>query len=45
MVQNGPYLNPQLNSNTMKQIWQEIKDRWPLAVLGALAGLLTAILW
>ena len=29
----------------MKQIWQEIKERWPLAVLGALAGLLTAILW
>ena len=23
----------------MKQIWKDIKERWPLAVLGALVGL------
>lgn len=23
----------------MKQIWNDIKERWPLAVLGALFGL------
>ena len=29
----------------MKQIWNDIKERWPLVILGALAGLATAILW
>lgn len=29
----------------MKQIWNEIKERWPLVVLGAIGGLLTVILW
>lgn len=29
----------------MKQIWQDIKERWPLLIMGALAGLATAILW
>lgn len=29
----------------MKQIWKDIKERWPLLIMGALAGLATAILW
>lgn len=29
----------------MKQIWNDIKERWPLAVLGSLVGIGVALLW
>lgn len=29
----------------MKQIWQDIKERWPMAVLGAIFALITALIW
>ncbi len=29
----------------MKQIWQDFKERWPMAVLGALFGIAVALLW
>ena len=29
----------------MKQIWNDIKERWPLAVLGALVGIAVTLLW
>lgn len=29
----------------MKQIWQDFKEHWPLAVLGALSGIAVALLW
>lgn len=29
----------------MKRIWNEIKERWPLAVLGGLFGLAMWFLW
>ena len=29
----------------MKQIWNDIKELWPLAVLDALFGIAVALLW
>lgn len=29
----------------MKQIWNDIKERWPLVVLGAIWGMFIALLW
>lgn len=29
----------------MKQIWEDFKERWPLAVLGAFFGMAVALLW
>ena len=29
----------------MKQIWQDIKERWPLVILGAIFALITALIW
>lgn len=28
----------------MKQIWQDIKERWPLAILGAIATIVSLYL-
>lgn len=29
----------------MKQIWQDFKERWPMAILGAILGVGIALLW
>lgn len=29
----------------MKQIWNDIKERWPVAALGAIFALITALIW
>lgn len=29
----------------MKQIWNNIKENWPMVILGALFGLGVALLW
>lgn len=29
----------------MKRIWKEVKERWPLVVLGGIWGMFIALLW
>ena len=31
--------------NNMKRIWKELKERWPLLVLGGIWGMFVAMLW